>query len=84
MIWKIVSIKDLAVQAFMRPAFVQATGAAIREFGDAVNDEKHEMFKHPDDYEMYELGEFDDSDGSFAIPKSPGLIAQGKMLKIRS
>lgn len=60
---KIVAIKDTAVQAFMRPVFVPHAGGAIREFADAVNNAEHDFSKHPEDYELYELGEFLDDSG---------------------
>lgn len=80
-ILKIVAIKDCAVQAFMRPSFIPATGGAVREFGDAVNDPKHEIYKHPGDYEMYYLGDFDEETGQFTCPKSPEILARAVDLK---
>ena len=41
-----------------------ATGAAIRAFSDAVNDPQTVLSRHPGDYVLYQVGEFNDSDGT--------------------
>lgn len=74
---QLIAVRDLAAQAFMQPSFVHATGVAVREFGDVVNNPEQPISRHPDDYEMYFLGEFDDSDGSFTCPNKPALLARG-------
>lgn len=65
MIHKIVAIFDRKAEAFLKPVFVQSNGAAVRSFGDAVNDETTEFHKHPEDYTMFSLGEWNDSTGVF-------------------
>jgi len=72
----IVAIRDSAVDAFMRPAFVPAVGAAVRGFGDEVARADSEMGKHPSDYEMYELGSYNDLDASFLLLEKPRSIAR--------
>lgn len=59
----IYSIYDKAVQAYMRPFFLQADSAAKRAFGDLVVDADHEISKHPEDYALFRIGEFDDGTG---------------------
>jgi hypothetical protein len=82
MIQIILSVKDTAAQAFGRPMFVPTAALAVRSFRDEVNrsDANNEMFKHPDDFELYELGSFDDSTGLIE-PMSPRLVARAKDLK---
>lgn len=60
---RVFTIHDSASSAFMRPFFSQAPGAAIREFSDLVNGEKHPVSSHPEDYTLYEIGKFDESTG---------------------
>ncbi len=76
MLHKVVSIYDVKAQAFMKPIFVQSHGAAVRSFGDAVNDAQTEFHKHPEDYSMFSMGEFDDDTGTFTIEKSPVELAK--------
>lgn len=82
MILVIVSVKDTAAQAFGRPIFVPSTAVAVRSFRDEVNrkDSNEDMAKHPEDFELYELGSFDDSDGVISV-NEPRLVARAKDLK---
>lgn len=54
-----------AVNAFMQPFLAPADGAAIRSFMDAVNDPKHDFGRHASDYDLYRLGDFDETEGRF-------------------
>lgn len=84
-VYVIVSIKDRAI-GFGRPAFVPSEGSAIRSFQDEINNNQpnNEMNRHPDDFDLYQLGTFDDSSGQFVCPPSPQQIAIGKQLKLPS
>jgi hypothetical protein len=78
------SVKDRAADAFGRPMFVPSVGVAIRSFSDEVNrqDADNQLFNHPDDFDLYELGEFDDNTGQFALHELPKLLSLGKQVKI--
>lgn len=79
---QVVSIYDRALDAFSRPVFVNSVGQAIRSFGDEVNNVQSEMSKHPDDYDLYHLGSFDDSSGKFVCLDEPKQLALGKQLVV--
>lgn len=78
----VVSVYDRAVSAFMRPFYVPAVGAAIRSFQDEANrqGENNEMNRHPEDYDLFELGVFDDSSGKFVMLESPKLLVTAKQV----
>jgi len=80
MIHTIVSVKDRAVDAFGRPFFTPAIGAAIRSFTDEVNrnGSDNPMYQHADDYDLYHLGTFDDSTGEFQPVYPPTVLLRGK------
>lgn len=82
MIQVIVSVKDTAAQAFGRPVFVPAVAVAVRSFRDEINrkDSNEDLAKHPDDFELYELGSFDDSNGVIEV-NEPRLVARAKDLR---
>lgn len=82
MIYKIVSVHDRATDAYGRPIFVVASGQAIRSFQDEINRvaPENEMNRHPDDYDLYELGTFDDSNGQLTSYKEPHQLAIGKQM----
>ena len=78
----IISVKDTAAQAFGRPIFVPAIAVALRGFRDEINrsDSKDDLSRHPDDFELYEIGTFDDSTGIIEVIE-PRLVARAKDLK---
>lgn len=77
----IVAMRDSAVNAFMSPLFVPTVGAAVRSFQDAVNgNEAGDIKKHPEDFEMFELGTFDSITGEFDVLEKPRSVARGKDL----
>jgi len=80
----ICTVKDRAADAYGRPMFVPSTGVAIRSFSDEINrnNADNQLFNHPDDFDLYELGEFDDNSGLFALHEQPKLLSLGKQVKI--
>jgi hypothetical protein len=82
----ICSVKDRASDAYGRPMFVPSTGVAIRSFSDEINrtDADNQLFNHPDDFDLYEFGEFDDNTGTFELYEQPKLLSLGKQVKIQN
>jgi len=80
--YKILCIRDRAIDAFGQPFFSASTGGAIRSFADEINrtDPNNQLNRHPEDFDLYSLGEFDDSTGRFDT-SDPSQIAIGKDLK---
>lgn len=78
----VMAVFDRAVGAFGRPIFVPAPGAGIRSFQDEVNRvaDDNLMNRHPDDYELFELGQFEESTGLFTLLDRPRQVALGKQL----
>lgn len=79
---EIVAIHDRAADAFGRPISVNALGQAIRSFQDEINRpaENNEMNRHPDDYDLFHLGTYDDNTGELTSLEEPKQIAIGKQL----
>jgi len=77
------TVKDRAADAYGRPMFVPSTGIAIRSFSDEINRqaEDNQMYNHSDDFDLYELGEFDDNTGLFSLHDHPKLLTLGKQVK---
>jgi len=75
----IVSVKDRAADVFNRPFFVPHRNVAIRDFTDEVNRgvADNQLNKHPDDFDLYLLGQFDDNAGTF-ITEDPVILVRGK------
>lgn len=81
MIYLVLCIKDRAADAFGQPMFVASKGGAIRSFGDEINrkEPNNQLAAHPEDFDLYELGTYDDSSASFEC-SSPRLVVVGKDL----
>lgn len=81
--YKVVCIRDRAIDAYGVPVFVASIGSAIRSFTDEINRaaEDNQMYKHPEDFDLYSLGEFDGDSGTFECER-PRQIAVGKDVKV--
>lgn len=59
MIRSIYCIRDLKV-GYLTPMVDVNDQTAIRNFGVATQHQESMMFAHPEDFELYKIGEFDD------------------------
>lgn len=78
------AVRDRAADAYARPMFVPSVGIAIRSFSDEVNRkaEDNQMYNHADDFDLYELGVYDDETAKFEILDTPKQLAIGKQVRI--
>jgi hypothetical protein len=82
MTMKIVLVRDIKADAYHNPMFVNSLGGAIRAFGDeCVKTDGNPMATHPEDYEMYHFGEFDELTGTFNLLDKPVQLAVGSNFK---
>ena len=79
MIHQVFIVKDRASDSFGIPMFLMAKGQAIRSFSDEVNRaaEDNQLYKHPDDFDLYFVGEFDSDSGEFDCD-APIVLVRGK------
>lgn len=73
------AVRDTAADAFMAPFCVPNTALAVRSFRDEVNrsDTGNMMNQHPEDFELYVIGEYEEDHGVVnAIEKQ--LLIRGK------
>lgn len=77
------AVKDRAVNAYNRPIFVPTVGVAIRSFNDEANRKDSEMNNHPEDYDLYELGSWDDETGIYEPVDVPRVVARAQDSVIR-
>lgn len=62
MIMKMFTVFDSKAEAYLPPFYLSTRGQAIRAFSDSANDPGHAFNKHPSDYTLFMIGEFDDQD----------------------
>lgn len=65
MILKVFSVYDIKAEYFSAPFFMNSNGEAVRAFKDLANDSSTTIGKHPEDYRLMCLGEFDNVSGDF-------------------
>lgn len=68
---KMYSIRDSKTEIFNNPFFNHSHGEAERNFRDLVNDEKSMLFKYPEDYDLYYMGEYETTTGKISPIDSP-------------
>jgi len=79
---KIVIVRDIKADVYGNPMYVQSIGGAIRSFGDECQKTDGNPFAtHPEDYELYEFGEFNEQTGKFELLERPKQIAAGSNYK---
>lgn len=79
---KIVAVRDIKADAYGNPAFVASYGGAVRSFGDEINKTDGNPFAlHPEDYELYDLGEYNELTAEFTLHDRPKQLALGSNLK---
>ena len=62
MMMKVFSVRDMKAEAFLQPFFCPTQGSALRAFGDACAKPDSPFYLHPNDFVLYEIGMYEDSD----------------------
>lgn len=78
---KAFAIFDAKARAYLPPFFLPEQGMAVRAFADCANDLRHNFGKHPEDYFLFQIGEYDDSSGMLTCLKE--FVALGSGLQHR-
>jgi len=77
MIYRCYSVRDLKAAAFAPPFFLGRDEVAVRTFSDALADPTHPMHAHPEDYQLFYLGEFNDETGLLQGADTPRFLVNG-------
>ncbi|QXP08546.1 MAG: nonstructural protein [Arizlama microvirus] len=76
---------DRASESYSPPFAAPHSGVAIRGFTDAINAANgSDLAKHPDDFDLFEIGYFDSNTG-YVTPHESGrqLVVQGKQIALQ-
>nr|QJB20062.1 MAG: nonstructural protein [Microvirus sp.] len=65
------SIRDVKVNVYNTPFFQTSKAGAIRMFSDLCNDPQSTLAKHPEDFQLYEIGCFDSEIGYITSLDAP-------------
>ena len=72
------SVRDSAMGAFAPVMTFVAMGQAQRSFRDEVNRRESGIYAHPEDFELWALGIYDDESGLFEQQDTVRCVARAK------
>lgn len=75
MIRKVYSLFDKKALVYGPPVCFGKVGEALRWVCDLMAEPTSTVAKYSDDFQLFELGEYDDNSGEFNVPEKPHLIA---------
>lgn len=77
---RVFQIFDSKAAAFLAPFFLPEVGVAVRTFSDCCNDKAHAFGRHPADYTLFLLGQWDQVSGVFDLFPSMTAVVNGLQL----
>lgn len=69
---KAYSIFDKKAGTYSQPFFCVSQGVAIRQLMDLVRDSRTTVSEYPDDFALYQVGDFDDVTGTLMPCRNDG------------
>lgn len=78
------SVFDKKAGVYCTPFVSHTTSTAIRDFTQAANEPTSPVCNFPSDYELFELGAWDEESGKFDASPLPRFVVNGATLKGQS
>lgn len=78
---QIFAVFDKKAVAFANPFFYHQKGQALRGFEDAVNDPQSPLSKHPEDFSLWHIGEWNDITGVITSLQTPVHVEEALSVK---
>ena len=78
---KIYSIRDSKAEIYNAPFFQKTHGEAERSFKTLANDQKSTVCQHPEDFDFWFLGVYNDQTGTIQSLETPQHIAKAISMK---
>jgi len=79
----ICSVFDGAAERFLAPFPTETVETAIRSFRQAVNEQKHQFNKFPEDYTLFGLGEFNEETGALEAYNPPRKLGMALQMLVK-
>jgi len=70
MITQIFSVYDSKTKAYFPPMYFPTIGAAIRTMEDTLLDQDNQITRHPEDYTLFHIGEWNDENATITMLKT--------------
>lgn len=77
---KMYSIRDSKAEVFNLPFYKKTPGEAQRDFETLVNDGKSTVNQYPSDFDLYEIGHYDDNTGKVVPHDTPTHVVKAIQL----
>lgn len=84
MVKQLFSIHDVKAKYFFAPVSLNSEGEARRLLSDAVSDTQTVINRHPEDFRLYRLGEFDDNSGVLSPLAQPEFVCDAVEYIVKS
>lgn len=68
---KVYAVWDSKVELYAQPFCLKSEGQALRSWIDAVNDPNTMMNRHPQDYCLFQIAEYNEDKGMFENLRTP-------------
>lgn len=80
---RIFSCYDSKAEAYLNPFLLRSRGEALRSFENVVNtpDNNSWIYKNPEDYTLFEIGEFDERTGVIKAYEAKVSLGSGNDFK---
>lgn len=82
MVRKMYAVYDSKAGAFCTPFFAGTPGLAARSFAAACADPSNDISRFSDDFTLFYLGEFEDTDGTFKLLEVREQVAWATQIKV--
>lgn len=69
------SVRDVKANTFSMPFFAPTKATGLRSFTDLARDDRAQVKRHPEDYQLYEIGLFHPDTGIMVSHDTPQFIA---------
>lgn len=80
MLMQVFTVFDRKAKIYMPPFCFRTRSEAVRAFSESCRDSGHMFCKHPEDFALYSIGDYDDQTGEMlALKNGPEIViyAQG-------
>lgn len=81
MITQVCAMYDSKARAFAPPFTVVHLDIALRVFTDVANMPNHQCSKHPEDFSLFHLGNFNDETAEFKLLPQPAVLGIAAQFK---
>lgn len=78
---KLYSLRDSKAEVYNPPQIYKTDGEATRSLHKAVNDPATFVNRYPEDYDLYQIGEFDEDKGRYINLDAPRHVCKAITLK---